>query len=110
MIMKRIGLRILNICFLLTLAAGLLAGCAEIVTPSQPTIPSYTVTYLVNGQVHREQRLEEGKMPAAVDTSLQGIQVLGGREGAQALDRFGQVVRRAARPVSIPRWPPGTSS
>ena len=85
MIMKRIGLRILNICFLLTMVAGLLAGCAEIVTPSQPTIPSYTVTYLVNGQVHREQRLEEGKMPAAVDTSLQGIQVLGWKNEAGEL-------------------------
>ena len=75
--MKRIGFKILNISLALTIVTVLLAGCAEIVTPSQPTVPSYTVTYLVNGQTHREQLVEEGAFPKAVDTSLQGIQVIG---------------------------------
>ena len=75
--MKRIGFKILNIFLALTAVTVLLAGCAEIVTPSQPTVPSYTVTYLVNGQTHREQRIEEGAFPKEVDTSLQGIQVIG---------------------------------
>ena len=83
--MKQIGSRILNICFLLTLLAGLLAGCAQIVTPSQPTTPSYTVTYLVNGQVHREQRVEEGNFPKEVTTFLQGIQVIGWKNEAGEL-------------------------
>lgn len=80
--MKQIGSRILKILLLLTLSAALLAGCAQIITPSEPTVPSYTVTYLVNGQVHREQLVKEGEMPGEVTTSLQGIQVLGWEDAA----------------------------
>ena len=83
--MKRNGFKILNIMLVLVLLAGLLTGCAEIITPSQPTTPSYTVTFLVNGQTHREQRVEEGAFPKAVDTSLQGIQVIGWKNEAGEL-------------------------
>lgn len=83
--MKRIGFKILNIFLALTMVTVLLAGCEEIVTPSQPTVPSYTVTYLVNGQTHREQLVEEGAFPKAVDTSLQGIQAIGWKNEAGEL-------------------------
>ena len=85
--MKRYGCKILNIFLLLVLIAGLLAGCAEVITPSQPTTPSYTVTFVVNGQVHREQRVTEGGYPKEVTTALQGIQVLGWKnEAGQLVD------------------------
>ena len=92
--MKRNGSRILNIILLLSLVAGLLAGCAAIFTPTQPTVPSYTVTYLVNGQVHREQRVEQGACPNEVVVSLQGIQALGWKNEA------GEVVDPTAVPVT----------
>lgn len=83
--MKFVGSRILKICVLLVIALMLLAGCEQIVTPSQPTLPSYTVTFLVNGQVHREQRVQEGSFPTEVSSSLQGIQVLGWKDEAGSI-------------------------
>ena len=85
--MKYNGLQILKIMFLLVLVTALLCGCGEILTPTDPTAPSYTVTYLVDGQTHREQTVTEGEYPAKVTTSLQGIRVLGWEnEAGQIVD------------------------
>ena len=92
--MKQQGRLMVTINALVLLCALLLAGCVDLPKPTDPAKIKYTVQYLVNGEVYREQRVEEGSAPNPVSTSLQGLTVLGWQNEA------GQLVEPHTVPVT----------
>lgn len=85
---------LLKICALFVLLSLVLAGCIPLPNPTQPSKGKFTVEFMVNGELYRQQRVEDGSCPGAVSANLQGITVLGW------VDARGNLVKPETVPVT----------